>query len=221
MLDALSDLASSGADTECDSGMYRLPRAPPPANHGSPGRVLVGASRLNKRHGGKWLPRQVDGEHASSPRQVARIDPAIVRFSAPSAEGEAKTYAGAIGAALLERAKELVGIPAWQAAALVLDLDEHALGACANPECDGRPRPRELEGVLEKVSDYRGKHLSVGRNRQGVVDRRDDQSDATRIRIQCRRRRDFLDEPCNAELLPVLNALRETYFRQRTIHKRV
>jgi hypothetical protein len=34
------------------------------------------------------VPRQVEGEHASSPKQVARVDPAIVRFSAPSAEGE-------------------------------------------------------------------------------------------------------------------------------------
>jgi Sulfatase-modifying factor enzyme 1 len=32
----------------------------------------------------------------------------------------------------LERAKELVDIPARQSAAFVLDLDEHALGACAN-----------------------------------------------------------------------------------------
>jgi len=36
-------------------------------------------------------------------RHVARIDPAIVGFSAPSAEGEAKTQAGSIRASLLER----------------------------------------------------------------------------------------------------------------------
>src|SRR4029079_17912914 len=99
---------------------------------------------------------------------------------------EAKTDAGSIGAALLERAKQLVDIATRQAAALVLDLDEHALGAGANPECNGGPGPRELEGVLQKVCDHRGEHLSVGRNRQGLVYRRDAQSDTTRIRIQCR-----------------------------------
>jgi hypothetical protein len=44
--------------------------------------VLVGTLRLKDHNGGKWLPRQVDGEHASSPRQVARIDPALIRFRA-------------------------------------------------------------------------------------------------------------------------------------------
>lgn len=87
--------------------------------------------------------------------------------------------------------------------------------------CDGGSRPRELEGVLQKVCDHRGEHLSVGRNRQGVVDRRDRQSDTTRIRIQRRRRREFLDELRDTELLPVLNPLRETHFRQRTRHERV
>jgi hypothetical protein len=91
--------------------------------------VLIGASGLNDCDGGNRQPRQVDGENAALTREVARINPAIVRFSAPSAEGETQTHAGSIGAALLERAKELVDIPTWQTAALVLDLDEHALGA--------------------------------------------------------------------------------------------
>src|SRR4030095_4321474 len=145
-------------------GTYSLPRATIARKHRGPYSVLVGTLGLNDHDGGNWLPRQVDGEHASSPRQVARIDPALVRFSPPSAEGEAKTDAGSIGAALLERAKQLVDIPTRQAAALVLDLNEHSLGAGANPECDGGPRPRELEGVLQKVCDHRGEHLFVGRN---------------------------------------------------------
>jgi len=176
---------------------------------------------LNDDDGGKWLPRQVDGENASSPRQVSRIDPALVRFSAPSAESETKAHAGSIGAALLERAKQLVDVSTGQAAALILDLDEHALGVCANRERHGGPRPRELEGVLQQVSDNSGEHLSVGRNRQSLVDRRDGQPDTTRIRIQCRRRRELLDELCHTEWLPVLNPLRETHFRQRTSHERV
>ena len=65
--------------------------------------------------------------------QVARRDPAIVRLDAPSAEGEAKAQAGSIGAALLERAEQIVDVPAGETAAFVLDLDEHALGAGADP----------------------------------------------------------------------------------------
>ena len=64
-----------------------------------------GASRLDHRDGGNWEPRQVDDEDASPVRQVARIDPAIVGFDGPSAEGEAQAQAGAIGAALFERAE--------------------------------------------------------------------------------------------------------------------
>ena len=100
-------------------------------------RFARGASRLHHRDGGNWEPRQVDGEDASPIRQVARIDPAIVRFDAPSAEGEAKAQAGAIGAALLERAEQLVDVPTGETAAFVLDLDEHALGAGADPERHG------------------------------------------------------------------------------------
>jgi hypothetical protein len=131
----------------------------------APSEVLAGASTLNDRDCGNWLPRQVDGEHASSTRQVARKDPPIVRFSAPSAEGKTKTHAGSIGAALLEWAKELV--------------NEHALGVCANPERDGRPRLCELQGVLQKVSDDRGENVSVSRDHHAVFDRRDDEPDRT------------------------------------------
>jgi hypothetical protein len=83
---------------------------------------LRAASRLNHFDGRDWEPRQVDGKNTSPTRKVARIDTAIVRFRAPSAERETKTYAGSIGAALLERAEELVDVPTWQTAALVLGL---------------------------------------------------------------------------------------------------
>ncbi len=53
------------------------------------------------------------------------MDPAAVRFDAPSAERE--TQAGSIRASLLELAEQIVGTPAGEAA-FVLDLDEHALG---------------------------------------------------------------------------------------------
>src|SRR6188474_3438464 len=138
-------------------------------------------NRCNVRH---WEPRQVDGEHTPPARKAAPIDSAIVRFSAPSTEGETKTQAGSIGAALLERVKEIVDVGTRQAAALVLDLDEHTLGVRADPQRDGRARQGELERVLQKVSHDRGEDLSVGLDRQAVFDRRYAQSEATRVRIQ-------------------------------------
>ena len=62
-------------------------------------------SKLHHRDDGDWDPREVDGEDASQFRQVARIDPAVVRFDAPSAEGEAQAQAGPIGSPLFERAE--------------------------------------------------------------------------------------------------------------------
>ena len=78
--------------------------------------------------------------------------------------------------------KSFVDIPARQTAALVLDLDEHALGAGANPERHGRPRAGELEGVLQKISHDRGQDLSVGLDRHAVFDGHGGQYDATSVR---------------------------------------
>ncbi len=108
-----------------------------------------GASRLHHRDGGNREPRQVDAKDASHIREVARINPAMVRFNPPSAEGEAKTQAGSIGAPLLEWAEQLVDVPTRETATFVLDLDEHALGGGADLECDSATRPGELECVLQ------------------------------------------------------------------------
>ena len=61
----------------------------------------------------------------------------MVRLDGPSAEGQAETQAGSIGAALLERTEQVLDVPPRKAAAFVLDLDEHALGAGADPQRDG------------------------------------------------------------------------------------
>ena len=182
--------------------------------------MLGAASRLNDRDGGNWQPRQVDGEDASLTRQVARIDPAIVRFDAPSAEGEAKAQAGSIGAALLERAEQLVDVPVRETAAFVLDLDEHALGAGADPQRDGGTRPGELEGVLQQVSHDRREDLPVGLDRHAVLDGHDGERDAPGVGLQCRGRREFFDESGHQESLPILDALRETDLGERAANER-
>jgi hypothetical protein len=93
--------------------------------------------------------------------------------------------------------------------------------ALANPERDGRPRAGELESVLQEVSHDRGENLPVGLDCHAVLDRRHVQSDAPSVRVQCRGRCDFFDEPRNEELLSVLNALCETDLRERTSNERV
>jgi hypothetical protein len=142
------------------------------------------ASPVHDGDGGNGDARQIDREDATPTRKIARIDTAIVRFSAPPAEGETKTHARAIGAPLLERTKELVDIGTSEPAALILDLDEHALGAGPYPEGDRGPGPCELEGVLQEVSDDRGEDLTVSPDRHPVFDRRDGQTDATSIGLQ-------------------------------------
>jgi hypothetical protein len=73
----------------------------------------------------------------------------MVRFNCPSAEREPKTRACAIGAPLLVRAEQVVDVPTREPAAFVLDLDDHALGAGVNRECDGGAGPGELECILQ------------------------------------------------------------------------
>jgi hypothetical protein len=83
---------------------------------------------LNYLHGANGKPRQINGKDASLAEKIARIDAAVIRFRAPSAESQTETHACPIRAALLERAKELVDAPARQTAALIPHLDKHALG---------------------------------------------------------------------------------------------
>ena len=128
---------------------------------------------MSYRECGNRQARQVDGEDTPAARQVARVDPAVVGFSAPSAEGETQTHPGSVGAALLERSKDLVDIATRQSAALVRDFDQDALGGCANAERDGRLRPSELESVLQKISHNRGEYLPVRLNLHTGVARRD------------------------------------------------
>jgi hypothetical protein len=97
------------------------------------------------RDGGHRDPRKVDGKHASFAGDVPTIDPAVMSFDGPSAERETEAQAGSIGSALLERAEQFVNIPAWDSATLVLHLDEHAFGAGADPQRDGRVRALNLK----------------------------------------------------------------------------
>ena len=107
------------------------------------------------------MPREVDGKDASRIREVARIDPAMVRFNGPPAEREAKTETCSIRAVLLERTEQVVDVAARKAAAFVLDLDQNPLGAGARPQRDLGSRPGELEGILQQVHHDGSENLSI------------------------------------------------------------
>jgi hypothetical protein len=83
-------------------------------------------------------------------------------FDGPSAERQTEAHAGSIGSALLERAEQFVNIVARETATLVLHLGEHAFGAGADPQRDGRVRARKLEGILQHIRQHRGQDVSVG-----------------------------------------------------------
>ena len=152
--------------------------------------------------------------------QVARIDPAVVRFDAPSAEGEAKAQAGSIGASLLERAEQLVDVPPRETAAFVLDLDQHALGAGADPQRDGGTRAGELECVLQQISHHRREDLPVSLDRHSILDGHHGEPDAPGVCLQRCGRRELFDEFGHQELLPILDALREPDLGERTTDER-
>src|SRR5436190_1504840 len=89
--------------------------------------------------------REIQRKHAAPFRQVARVDPAVVRISAPSAECQAQASARSINTALFERAKKLTDLRAGEPVAFVEHLDQHAFGAATDAQRHRRSRPGELE----------------------------------------------------------------------------
>ena len=82
-------------------------------------------------------------------------------------------------------------------------------------ERDGGPRPGELEGVLQQVSHDRREDLPVGLDRHAILDGHHGECDAPGVCLQCCGRRELLDESGHQELLPILDALRETDLGER------
>ena len=153
-------------------------------------------------------------------RQVARIDPAVVRFDAPSAEGEAKAQAGSIGAALLERAEQFVDVPTRETAAFVLDLDEHALGAGADPERDGGTGRVNLNAFCSRFPTTAARtcrSASIATpSSTGITVSLMPRAFASK----CCGRREFVDESGHQEWLPILDALREPDLGERATDER-
>ena len=108
----------------------------------------VAFAGLDASRGGHWDSWQVDRKDASLIGDTPGIDPAVVRFNPPSAEGKAKPQTGSIGASLLESVERFDVVPTRKAAAFVLHLDDHPFGAGTGPQCDGGASPGEFECVL-------------------------------------------------------------------------
>ena len=163
-------------------------------------------------------PREVDGKNTSLTGQIARMDPAMVRFDGPSAERKAKTEAS-MTVLRFGQSEELVEVPR-ETAAFVVDLDEYSLGAGVDFQHDGGMTPGELERVLQQVSYRRSQHLSIGLDRDSILDGHDDQSEAVGVCIQCCGRRDVSDQFVNQESFRVLDGLAETDLGERATNER-
>lgn len=94
---------------------------------------------------------------------------AVVQLDAPPVEGESETQSRTVGVALLEWPKQTFGDALRETAALVGDLDEHAILAGGDAQSDARPRARELEHILEQIHDHRRQNLPVGMDRQASL----------------------------------------------------
>jgi hypothetical protein len=106
--------------------------------------------------------REVDGEDAAFPGQVADVKGAAVGLDSLAADGQPETQAGAVGAPALERAEKLFGEARRQPAALVLDLDANLARGRHGPEEDTAIGTAELERVAEKVRNGGRKEQAVG-----------------------------------------------------------
>ena len=148
-------------------------------------------------------------------RQIACRKPAVVRFHAPSAEGETETSAGSIDREFVERPEQVVDRLVRQTVAFIQNLEEHALGAGADPQRDAGRRPGELEGILQQVSHNPREDLSIRVNHHAILDGQHCECDAFDICFDGCGRHEFVDESCYEEWRPILDVLGETDFGER------
>src|SRR6476660_9046802 len=125
----------------------------------------VAFAGLDSSRGRHWDPWQVDRKDASLIGDIPGIDPAVVRFNPPSAEGKAKPQTGSIGASLLESVERFDVVPTRKAAAFVLHLDDNPVGAGTGPQRNGGSAAGEFERVLQQVSHHCREDLSIGLDR--------------------------------------------------------
>src|SRR5581483_1603039 len=116
------------------------------------------------------VPRKIDGENTPRARNVAHTESSGVRLDAAPTDCEPEAEPGFVRATLGKRQKHLVGSTWRQTAAMILDLDQNAIGDCIGVYGDFSALFRELECVLQQVSKGREKHVGVNINCKASVD---------------------------------------------------
>ena len=175
-----------------------VPRALTPARLSSPGvSVACDAGRQ---------PREVDAEDATDPREVSHPKSAAVGLDALATEREPEAQPAAVGAPLVKRQKELVGLARGQPAALVLHLDRDAEVVRRRPQLDATAGPRELEGVLQEIGDGRGDELTVDLDLDARVPRRHHQGEPEGARLHRSHDGELFEEVAHRGSLGALGA---------------
>jgi len=131
-------------------------------------RPALGVGQLRRaapdpRRGGARPPREVEREDAPLAGQVADADFSPVRPRRLEADRQAKTDAAAVPTALRVRSEQLLDLPGGQTSALILDVEQDAVGRHAGRQRDRAPLPGELERVVEGV----GRASPVSAAREG------------------------------------------------------
>src|SRR5712671_6821 len=96
-------------------------------------------------------PRQIDGEDTPFARQVAHVNRTAALLDALAADREPKAEPAAIGAPLLEHAKEILTLAGRPATTFILDFDLHAIDGRVGAQRHMTVGMRELERVLQQV----------------------------------------------------------------------
>ena len=76
-----------------------------------------------------------------------------------------------------------------------------------------------LNAFCSRFPHHRREDLSVSLDRHSILDGHHGESDAPGVCLQCCGRREFVDESGHQELLPILDALRETDLGERATNQ--
>jgi hypothetical protein len=161
--------------------------------------------------------REIDGEDAPFPGEVAHVKGAAVGLNTLAADGQPEAQTCAVGAPAFEGTEELLGKAVCQPSALVLDFDANPAGPCHGPEQDMPFAAAELERVAEEIRDGGREQQAIGVDGDPARHRRDGEVNASRGRLEGRRVLHVPDEVGQDDARAVLGAGAEPDFGQGTV----
>src|SRR6185312_12162102 len=116
------------------------------------------------------MPRKVDRENTSRARNVADSENAVVRLDGTPTDRESESEPGFVRPGLGKRQEHFICAAGRQTTAMILDIDQDAICNCIGVYGNLSPMVRELERVLQQVSQGRKKHVGVDVHRKAGVD---------------------------------------------------